>query len=179
MREETQQESPRYKHGARARHRTVAAGSRRPTTTTITTGSSTAAGSARWPLRARARLLARPPCTAHRVLSTRGSTHTAFDTGTMHVRSIPHTLTLCLKRVCAKIQIGQNTNSYRTKLGALVLTSALPATGLGQAATFSKTVCSHTHRTSMARCVLLRSVRSTPIGNNTLTIRTFLFSLRS
>ena len=28
----------------------------------------------------------------------------------------------------------------------------------------------------MARCVLLRSVRSTPMGNNTLTIRTFLFS---
>ncbi len=35
---------------------------------------------------------------------------------------------------------------------------------------------SHTPRTSMARCVLLRSVRSTPMGNNTLTIRTFLFS---
>ncbi len=31
----------------------------------------------------------------------------------------------------------------------------------------------------MARCVLLRSVRSTPIGNNTLTIRTFLFSPQS
>ena len=31
-------------------------------------------------------------------------------------------------------------------------------------------------RTLTARCVLLRSVRSTPMGNNTLTIRTFLFS---
>jgi hypothetical protein len=31
----------------------------------------------------------------------------------------------------------------------------------------------------MARCVLLRSVRSTPIGNNTLTIRTFPFSPQS
>jgi hypothetical protein len=47
---------------------------------------------------------------------------------------------------------------------------------VGQAATCSKTVCSHTHRTSMARCVLLRSVRSTPVGNNKLTIRTLLFS---
>jgi len=48
---------------------------------------------------------------------------------------------------------------------AVVLRST---TGLGQAATCSKTVCSHTHRTSMARCLLM--------GNNTLTIRTFLFS---
>jgi hypothetical protein len=31
----------------------------------------------------------------------------------------------------------------------------------------------------MARCVLLRSVRSTPIENNTLTIRTFLCSPQS
>jgi hypothetical protein len=31
-------------------------------------------------------------------------------------------------------------------------------------------------RTLTARCVLLRSVRSTPIGNYTLIIRTFLFS---
>jgi len=31
----------------------------------------------------------------------------------------------------------------------------------------------------MARCVLLHSVRSTPMGNNTLTIRTFLFSPQS
>ena len=48
--------------------------------------------------------------------------------------------------------------------------------GGGQAATCCKTVCSHTPRTSMARCVLLRSVRATPMGNNTLAIRTFLFS---
>ena len=95
MREETQQESPRRKHGARARNRTVASGSRIPTTTTITTGSSTAAGRPRWPLQhcgrqtalatgpcAGARLLARPQCAAHRVLSTRGSMQTASDTGT-------------------------------------------------------------------------------------------------
>ena len=57
-------------------------------------------------------------------------------------------------------------NYLRDQAGEL--TSALPTTGLGQAATCSKTVCSHTHRTSMARCLLM--------GNNTLTIRTFLFS---
>lgn len=91
MREETQQESPRHKHGARVQHRTVASGNRRPTTAAITTGSSTAAGRPRWPLREGARLLARPPCAAHRVLSTRGSMHTAFDTGTKRLFALPPT----------------------------------------------------------------------------------------
>ena len=35
------------------------------------------------------------------------------------------------------------------------------------------------NRTSMALCVVMRSVRSLPIGNNAMTIRTFLFSPRS
>jgi hypothetical protein len=40
----------------------------------------------------------------------------------------------------------------------------------------SRTVCYHIPRTSMRLCVLLRSAKSTATNNNTLTIRTFLFS---
>jgi hypothetical protein len=75
-------------------------------------------------------------------------------------------------------------NYLRDQAGSLslVFDSSLPTTGLGQTATCSKIVCSHTPRTSMNSCVLLRSVdhaRSMPMGNNTLTIRTFLFSPQS
>ena len=41
----------------------------------------------------------------------------------------------------------------------------------------SMRLCYRIPRTSMRLCVLLRSARSIAIGNNTLTIRTFLFSL--
>ena len=60
--------------------------------------------------------------------------------------------------------------------GAWSSTSALPMTATGQVAMCSRTVCYHIHRTLMALCVLLRSVKSTPIGNNKLTIRTSRFS---
>ena len=56
------------------------------------------------------------------------------------------------------------------------MTSALPTTGLGQAATCSRTGPSRIPRTLTARCVLLRSVKPTPISKHVLTIRTFLFS---
>ena len=46
----------------------------------------------------------------------------------------------------------------RDQAASLVFDLSIAYEGLGQAATCSKTVCSHTHRTSMARCVLLRSV---------------------
>ena len=47
---------------------------------------------------------------------------------------------------------------------------------LSMTATCSRTVCYCINRISMSLCVLLRSAKLTPIGNNTLTIRTFLFS---
>ena len=46
----------------------------------------------------------------------------------------------------------------RPGTGAWSLTSALPMTGLGQAATCSRTGACRTLRTGMRRCVLLRSV---------------------
>jgi hypothetical protein len=65
-------------------------------------------------------------------------------------------------------------SSWESKLKSL--TSALPMTGLGQAVTCNRTGPSRIPRTLTARCVLLRSVKPTPIGKHMLTIRTFLFS---
>ena len=67
----------------------------------------------------------------------------------------------------------------RPGAGVWSLTSASPMTGLGRPATCSRTGACRTLRIWMRRCVLLRSVRLLPISNNTLTIRTFLFSPRS
>jgi hypothetical protein len=52
----------------------------------------------------------------------------------------------------------------RPGAGAWSLTSASPMTGLGQAATCSKTVCSHTHRTSMARCAAFAQAGHQPVA---------------
>jgi hypothetical protein len=59
------------------------------------------------------------------------------------------------------------------------LTSSLPLTGLGQTATCNRTGPSHMPRTLTARCVLLRSVKPTPISKHMLTIRTFLPAIMS
>jgi hypothetical protein len=56
------------------------------------------------------------------------------------------------------------------------MTSVLPTKGLGQAATCSRTGPPRIPRTLTGRCVLLRSVKPTPVSKHTLTIRTFLFS---
>ena len=82
-------------------------------------------------------------------------------------------------------------SGIRPGAGAWSLTSvsASPMTGLGQAATCSRTgshpqdidaplriAAQQGHRRASAYCC---TARSPPIGNNTLTIRTFLFSPRS
>jgi hypothetical protein len=51
-----------------------------------------------------------------------------------------------------------------------------PITALAHQATYTRTVCCRFPRTSMRLCVLLHSAKLTAIGNNTLTIRTFLVS---
>ena len=47
---------------------------------------------------------------------------------------------------------------------------------MGAVATCSRPVCYRIPRTSMRLCILLRIAKLTFIGNNSLTIRTFLFS---
>ena len=66
----------------------------------------------------------------------------------------------------------------RDQAGSRSLVFDLPSRtiGLAQVATCSRTICYRIPRTSMRLCVLLRSAKLTAIGNNTLTIRTFLFS---
>ena len=60
--------------------------------------------------------------------------------------------------------------------GAWSSSSASPITALAHQATCTRTVCCHIPRTWMRLCVLLHSAKSTAIGNNTMTIRIFLFS---
>ena len=69
--------------------------------------------------------------------------------------------------------------SSRPGAGVWSLTSASYMIGLGSPATCLRTGACRTLRIWMRRCVLLRSVRLLSISNNTMTIRTFLFSPRS
>jgi hypothetical protein len=59
---------------------------------------------------------------------------------------------------------------------SLVFDLSITHDRLGAVATCSRTVCYRISRTSMRLCVLLRSANLKARGNNTLTIRTFLFS---
>ena len=115
-------------------------------------------------------------------------THTHTHTHAYNLPLSPshaHTVNTCILLVLAGKATGTATWRFGTTFGiqldheAWSLTSALPTTGLGQAATCCKMATSHTPRTLTARCLLLHSVRSTPMGNNSLTIRTFLFSPQS
>ncbi len=66
----------------------------------------------------------------------------------------------------------------RDQAGSRSLVFDIPSRtiGLAQVATCSRTICCRIPRTSMRLRVLLRNTSSITIGNNTLTIRTFLFS---
>jgi hypothetical protein len=62
---------------------------------------------------------------------------------------------------------------------SLVFDLSMTHDRFGAVATCSRTVCCRIPRTSMRLCVLLRSATLTAIGNNTLTIRTFLLSAQA
>jgi hypothetical protein len=59
---------------------------------------------------------------------------------------------------------------------SLVFDFSITITALAHQATCTRTVCCRIPMTSMHLCVLLHSAKLTAIGNNTLTIRTYVFS---
>jgi hypothetical protein len=91
-----------------------------------------------------------------------------------HMRT-QHGVTASAGQRCGDVEIR---NYLRDQAGSrnLVFDLSIAHNSYGSSSHVQQNVCYHIHRTLMALCVLLRSVKSTPIGNNTLTIRILFFS---